>query len=81
MCLSHLQTQLRAEGPTCKGEAGFFPVEVPSIRAAPAALMGMVKVKVIAESLQAEWQKLQAIQRYIIPTLDYTLQTMLTTKK
>ena len=76
-----MQTQLRAEVPTHKDEAGFFPVEVPPIRPAPAALMGMVKVKVIVESLLAEWQKLQAIQQYIIPTLDYTLRTMLPTKK
>ena len=41
----------------------------------------MTKVKAIAESRLAEWQKLEAIQWFIRPTLDYTLRTMLPMKK
>ena len=41
----------------------------------------ITKVKAIAESRLAEWHKLEAIQRFIRSTLDYTYRTMLPTKK
>ena len=39
------------------------------------------QVKIIAEPRLAKWQKLEAIQRFIRPTLDYALRTMLPSKK